>query len=159
MVIKEFRCPDGHGDFEGVLPICPKCKKLSKRVFLTPPNIGSTQFGNINRALNEVLPSQNLSNYSNATGYPKPSFGGIYQNSSGMIAGFGVENLHRLLPEVPKDAPLTRMDIHTGRREEVNVAAWANKLPKGVSAVNGSQIGMGKQALASRTIIEKTYKG
>lgn len=152
-VIKEWRCDCGR-EFESDLPLCPQCKRVAKRVFLSAPRIGSTAFGNINRALDTVLPSQHLVNYSNATGYPKPEFGGIYQNSSGMVAGFGLENLHKLLPSVPREAPLGRVDLATGRREQVDVAAWANTLPKGVSAVNGEKIGVGGYLREKRTFIE-----
>jgi hypothetical protein len=153
MVLKEWRC-ETHGDFEDSLPLCPRCKRIAKRVFLTPPNIGSVKQQNITRALDHILPSQNLANYSNATGYPKPTFDGVYQNSSGMVAGFGLQNLPRLLPSVPRDAPLGRVDPLTGRREEVNLAAWADKLPKAVSAVNGEKIGQAGYLRDKRTFIE-----
>ena len=156
MIIKEWRCCT---DFESAIPICPVCKKIAKRVFLTPPRIGSVKEQNVNRILDDVLPAQNLANYSNATGYPKPHFSGIYQNDSGMRAGFGLNNLQNLIPDMPKDAPLMRMNVNTGAREVVNVESWAANLPKAVSAVNGSQIGVQRSGLGGRTEIAGRYKG
>ena len=159
MIVKEWRCATD-GDFESELPICPKCRKLAKRVFLTPFNIGSVKEQNINRVLDDVLPSQNLSNYTNATGHPKPTFSNIYQNDSGMAAGWGIESMYNLpgVQRMPKEATLARMNPETGAREQIDVAAWANGLPKSVSAVSGSQVGRGGM-LKARTAIERRYEG
>lgn len=158
MITKEFRCPDGHGDFESGLPVCPVCKKMSKRVFLTPPNIGSVKQANINRILDDVLPAQNLANYTNATGYPKPTFKGIYQNESGYVSGWGLDSLPKLIPGVNKDVPLSRFDISTGTREQVSLPQIAASLPKAVSAVNGAPVNKGRQVLSQRTVVEKRWK-
>ena len=154
-ITKEFRC-DAHGDFESGFPLCPVCKKVSRRVFLTPPGIGSVRAQNINRVLDDVLPSQNLSNYTNATGYPKPTFNSIYTNDSGYSAGWGLDSMKDLLGS--KDLPLTRMNPDTGAKETVDVHQWANALPKAVSAVNGQPVGRGGM-LKSRTAIERRYTG
>src|SRR5579863_3154585 len=151
MVIKEFRCPDC-GDFESNLPICPRCKKKgAKRVFLTPPNIGSTMFNNINRALDDMLPSQHLSNYSNATGYPKPTFGNVFQNSSGFSAGWAdpgnvaksMEEMNRYLPAgaAPMSPQSTKLDVETGKVAHVDMSAIAQSLPRGVGADAGAKVG------------------
>lgn len=169
-VIKEWRCSGCELDFESVLPLCPECKRTKptvRRAFRTAPKIASTAFNNINDALSDVLPSQHLSNYSNATGYPKPTFDGIYQNDSGMVAGFGINNLSRLIPDVPKGQPLARMDLETGQRQTVDVESWAAKLPQAISVPNGAQVGVARNpaGLGGKTIIQEVgaekgrYKG
>jgi hypothetical protein len=156
-VTKEFRCPD-HGDFEHVLPLCPVCKKISRRVFLTPPRIGSVRQQNINRALDDVLPAQNISNYTNATGYPKPTFNGVYQNSSGMMAGWGPDSLSKMIPGITRETPLSRLDLATGTRTNVDLSSFAAQLPKSISVTNGAKIG-GAKMLRDRAVIEKRYRG
>ena len=162
MIIKEFRC-DTHGDFESTLPICPTCKKISKRVFLTPPNIGSVKEQNVNRVLDDVLPSQNLTNYSNATGYPKPVFSNVYTNQSGLSAGWGLGSLKDL--GVRMDQPLQKMDVNTGQRVPVDLASIEANMPKAVSAEVGAQVGSGarvskgESVLRSLTQVERRYTG
>jgi hypothetical protein len=143
------------------MPLCPTCKRVAKRVFLTPPNIGSVKQSNINRILDDVLPSQNLANYTNATGYPKPTFTGIYQNNSGNVAGWGLDSLPKLLPGVNKDTPLSKFDVNNGVREQVSLPEIAASLPKAVTAVNGVQVGTGRRAgaLSELTVVEKRWKG
>jgi hypothetical protein len=170
-VIKEFRCPDGHGDFESTLPLCPKCRKLSTRVFLTPPNIGTTGYNNINRILDDTLPRQNLSNYTNATGYPRPTFSNIYQNDSGFSAGWAdpsnIESsfaeLNRYLPRGANPIGTTgqKMD-ESGRTSTIDITALAASLPKGVSAKNDVAVGKGvaaRSALAKMTEVAGRYNG
>jgi len=161
-VIKEYRCND-HGDFESTFPICPTCKKISKRVFLTAPHIGSVKQQNVNRILEDVLPSQNLTNYTNATGYPKPTFSNIYTNQDGLRAGWGMESLKAL--GVPQDVPLTKVDVNTGQRSPVDLATVAANLPKVVTAEAGAQVGIGSRVakgnsvLSALTQVERRYDG
>jgi hypothetical protein len=163
MVIKEFRC-DTHGDFESGLPICPVCKRKAKRVFLTAPNIGSTKFGNINRALDDILPSQHLSNYSNATGYPRPSFSNVFQNSSGFSAGWAdptnversMAELNRYLPAgaAPMSPVSTKLDVETGRVAHVDISQIAKALPRGIGAETGAKVGIKNVLKQKANIVE-----
>ena len=66
MILKEFRCGDC-GDFESLLPLCPKCGAAAKRVFLTAPQINTKRTApKTDRILEGAFNRMGISNFSNS---------------------------------------------------------------------------------------------
>ena len=74
---KEFRCTACGRDFEGLLPICPACGKLGQRAFRTAPGIGNGRVRKDEAFLAEEFKRRGITNYTNAGGVPRGTFGGV----------------------------------------------------------------------------------
>jgi hypothetical protein len=67
-VTKEWECME-HGTFECSHPICPALgcdSKLVKRVFLTPPNIGSSELKRFNEGIKKSADMYGINNFRTA---------------------------------------------------------------------------------------------
>jgi hypothetical protein len=74
--MKEFECESGHA-FEALLPVCPVCGALGRRVFRTPPGISKGTARRDEAFLSAELARRGITNYSNRDGIPHPTFGGV----------------------------------------------------------------------------------
>lgn len=160
MVNKEWSCPKC-GEFEAALmvSICPTCHSRVKRVFLTAPTITRATYQRTNKLMDDTLRAQNLTNYSNATGYGnagKATFSNEFQHESGLVAGYGMDFLRR----VTNGGQLRRLDEGLVQRGVQGDEAYkpvdvARLYPENLAAVTqaGAKINS-KSHLSPRTNIE-----
>ena len=154
--MKSWTCSD-HGEFSAPISICPVCKKRSKRNGLkeiidsgTPPSQTRASFKKTNELMDTTLRAQNMTNYSNATGYGnagKATFANEYQHDSGLMVGYGMDFLQKYMG----GSQLAQVDLEAVRQgkqgpEAYNpvdvkkLADWTATVPAGSTIGSASHI-------------------
>jgi hypothetical protein len=146
-VIKEWNCLE-HGEFVGSHPLCPVLGCESRavtRVFLTPPNIGSTALKRFDQGIARSADMYRISNFRSAKA-GEASYGGDKARELGMEVLWGNEVQKKMgrsfaeltgLAQQPLVVPkrdgsgVLRMDHNNGMRDAATeVGITRRRLPK-----------------------------
>lgn len=63
MITKEYECAQD-GPFEGIAPVCPRCGKIGRRTFRTPPGVSTGAAARFDRKFEALVRDRGLTNYS-----------------------------------------------------------------------------------------------
>jgi hypothetical protein len=70
-IIKEFHCGSCDRDFESTTPVCGKCGRIAKRVFLTPPHVSTGYAKRCDAIMESEFKARGITNFSNTGSVPK----------------------------------------------------------------------------------------